>query len=118
MSTEAFKELVARAEADRTVRGLVLSGSQARGMATVHSDFDVYVVVDRRGGQWTSTRRTPALDEIVYTVEELADTSVTWQRYSFRGAAVLLDRLGGRVARNGYRLLREDDLHLLGGPDW
>jgi hypothetical protein len=22
------------------------------------------------------------------------------------------------VARNGYRLLREDDLHLLGGPDW
>jgi hypothetical protein len=22
------------------------------------------------------------------------------------------------VGRNGYRLLREDDLHLLGGPDW
>jgi predicted nucleotidyltransferase len=94
---DAFDDLVARAEADPSVRGLVLSGSQARGMATADSDFDLYVVVGQRGGQWRETRRTPALDEIVCTEDELADTSDIWQRYAFRGAQVLLDRLGGRI---------------------
>ncbi|MPZ25852.1 MAG: hypothetical protein GEV12_05215 [Micromonosporaceae bacterium] len=52
-------ELVARARADPAVRGLVLTGSHARGMATTHSDVDVFVVVvDERGGQWGQTRRT------------------------------------------------------------
>jgi Nucleotidyltransferase domain len=95
---EAFADLLARAEADPAVRGLVLTGSHARGMATTYSDFDVYVIVDQRGGQWSETRRTPSLDEIVWTEQELADTSVAWQRYSFRGARVLLDRLGGRIS--------------------
>lgn len=31
-------------------------------------------------------------------MEGLADTSIQWQRYSYRGARVLLDRLDGRVA--------------------
>ncbi|MDP9367217.1 MAG: hypothetical protein M3Q03_02895 [Chloroflexota bacterium] len=44
------------------------------------------------------TSRSPELDEIVYTVEDLADTSDAWQRYAFRGAQVLLDRLEGRIA--------------------
>jgi hypothetical protein len=94
-----FDDLRARAADDPAVLGLILSGSRARGMASVHSDFDVWVIVAERGGQWTVTRRSPELDEIVWTRDELADTGITWQRYSFRGAQVLLDRLDGGIAR-------------------
>lgn len=93
-----FDDLVARTEADSAVVGLVLTGSQARGMATPYSDFDAYVVVRERGAQWSRTRRTAELDEVVCTVDELADTSDIWQRYAYRGAQVLLDRLDGGVA--------------------
>ncbi|SCE79889.1 Nucleotidyltransferase domain-containing protein [Micromonospora viridifaciens] len=95
---DAFEDLLARAEADPAVVGLVLTGSQARGTATVHSDHDVHVVVRSRNERWHTTRRTAELDEIVSTLDELADTSDLWQRYAFRGARVLLDRLGGGVA--------------------
>ncbi|MEU5726934.1 nucleotidyltransferase domain-containing protein [Micromonospora sp. NPDC047738] len=94
---DAFEDLLARAYADPAVVGLVLTGSYARGMATVHSDHDVHVVVRSRDERWHATRRTAELDEIVCTVDELADTSDPWQRYAFRGAKVLLDRLGGNV---------------------
>lgn len=77
---------------------MILTGSVARGMATVHSDHDVILVVDERAGQWTRTRKTPVIDEIVCTVDELADTSNLWERYVYRGAQVLLDRLDGRIA--------------------
>ena len=86
-----------RAGADPSVQGLILSGSQAREMATEHSDFDVYVVVQAHRGQW-STSRTPELDTIVISLAQLADLSDRWQRYSYRGAKVLLDRLDGQVA--------------------
>ncbi|MDG4826107.1 nucleotidyltransferase domain-containing protein [Asanoa sp. WMMD1127] len=88
--------LRARAEADPDVLGLVLSGSQARGMGGPHSDHDVFVVVREHGGQWVRVRA--GLDLAVLTVEELADTSDRWQRYAYRGAVVLLDRLDGRIA--------------------
>ncbi len=94
----AFEDLVARAEADPAVIGLVLTGSRARGMTTVHSDADVLVVVPERAGQWSSTSRTPELDTIVLTVAELADVSDRWQRYAYRGAQVLLDRIDGQIA--------------------
>jgi hypothetical protein len=92
----AYEDLLARATADPRVRGLVLSGSHARGLGTAHSDHDVFVVVDHRD-HWTE-RRSATLDEIVYTVEGLADTSLHWQRYAFRGARILLDRLDGGIA--------------------
>src|SRR5262249_12667422 len=95
--TTSYDDLLARGEADPDVVGLVLFGSRARGMATEHSDFDVYVVVPEYGERW-STSRTPALDTIVMSVTDLADTSDPWQRYSYRGARVLLDRLDGRIA--------------------
>jgi Nucleotidyltransferase domain len=91
-------DLLARASADPAVLGVVLTGSVARGMAASRSDVDVIVVVAARGGAWSGTRRSPAIDEIVMTVDELADTSDVWQRYAFRGARVLLDRLDGRIA--------------------
>jgi predicted nucleotidyltransferase len=92
-----LEDLVARAEADRVVLGVVLTGSHARDMAGPDSDIDVYVVLDRPHERWP-TIRSHTLDQAIYTMDALADTAVTWQRYSFRGARVLLDRLGGRVA--------------------
>lgn len=92
----AYEDLIARATADSAVRGLVLIGSYARGLATAHSDHDLIVVVDDDQGWQTS--RSATLDRIVYTVDGLADTSLHWQRYAFRGARVLLDRLDGGIA--------------------
>lgn len=67
-------------------------------MATAHSDVDVHVIVAERGGQWSRTSRTPELDTVVMSLTELADVSDRWQRYAYRGARVLLDRLDGRIA--------------------
>jgi predicted nucleotidyltransferase len=95
----ALDDLIARAEKDPTVLGVVLSGSQARdGMATGDSDVDVYVIVPGYGGAWSATKRSPEIDEIPYSLAELEDRSDRWQRYSFRGAKVLLDRMDGGIA--------------------
>ena len=94
---DALNNLMERAVADPDVRGLILTGSHARGMATAHSDYDVIVVVDSPTNVWHETTRTATIDEIVYTLAELADTSLTWRRYAFRGAQVVLDRLDGGI---------------------
>jgi len=70
VAMDLFDDLLARAEADPAVLGLVLTGSQARGMGTEFSDHDVHVVVAERGGQWARTRKLPELDEIVCTVDD------------------------------------------------
>jgi hypothetical protein len=88
--------LLARAEADPAVAGVILSGSQARGTATRHSDADVIVVVPEHDGRWRSARG-PDLDVAVVPLAALADVSDRWQRYAYRGARVLLDRLDGRI---------------------
>ncbi|TDB78039.1 nucleotidyltransferase domain-containing protein [Micromonospora sp. KC721] len=92
-----YADLLRRCETDPDVVGLVLTGSHARDMATEHSDFDVYVVLREHNDRW-STSRTPDLDTIVMSIGDLADTSNRWQRYSYRGAQVLMDRLDGQIA--------------------
>ena len=94
---DVLAEVLARATADPAVRGLVLTGSHARGVATPRSDYDVTIVVADQAEAWRHIRTTE-LDEVVCTVEALADTSVQWQRYAYRGAKVLLDRLDGGIA--------------------
>ncbi|MEV4707415.1 nucleotidyltransferase domain-containing protein [Actinoplanes sp. NPDC049316] len=89
-----YAGFVAAASADPGVLGLILTGSYARGTATAQSDHDVVLVA--QGGH--ESRRTATLDVAVCTVEALADTSTLWPRYGFRGARILLDRLGGRIA--------------------
>ncbi|WP_238016103.1 nucleotidyltransferase domain-containing protein [Dactylosporangium sp. AC04546] len=91
-------EVMERAGGDPNVLGVVLTGSQARGMAGPWSDVDVTVVVEVQDEPWRHDTRTSRLDEVVCTVDGLADTSVHWRRYGFRGAKVLLDRLGGGIA--------------------
>ncbi|SNS63152.1 Nucleotidyltransferase domain-containing protein [Asanoa hainanensis] len=88
-----YADVLARAEADPDVVGVILTGSQARGTAGPHSDWDVLVVVRSHAPRWT-TSLTPALDTAVLTVAELADVSDRWARYAYRGAVVLLDRGG------------------------
>ena len=92
-------DLVTRAHDDPAVVGLVLAGSHARGLATPYSDIDLCVVISERGASQWQGRRTAQVDEFVCTVDELADTSDIWQRYAFRGAVVLLDRLAGGITQ-------------------
>jgi len=95
----AFDDLMARAQNDPTVLGLVLSGSHARaGMATDHSDMDVFVIVPEYSEAWDKTLHSPELDEIPYSLADLRDRSARWVRYSFRGAQVLIDRMNGGIA--------------------
>ncbi|MEU7874805.1 nucleotidyltransferase domain-containing protein [Dactylosporangium sp. NPDC049140] len=96
---EILERVLARADIDPVVRGVILTGSRARGMATAWSDYDVVIVVAEQTVPWRHTMRTAELDEVVYTLEALADTSLHWQRYAFRGAQVLLDRLDGGIAQ-------------------
>lgn len=55
------------------------------------------MVVAEQAEPWRHRTRTETLDEVVCTVAALADTSVHWRRYGFRGAKVLLDRLDGGI---------------------
>jgi hypothetical protein len=94
----ALEELVGRD--DRSVVGLVLSGSAARGMATEHSDVDVYVVRDDEVER--ETVHSPTIDQIQWTVGDLEQvdrygTGDWYFRWSFAYAQVLRDLTGGRV---------------------
>lgn len=89
---------------DDGILGLVLSGSAARGMATDHSDVDVYVVLSDEAAQGRVTQRSPAIDEIPTTIAELEQpgrlgTDDWWNRWSFAWARVLRDDTGGRITR-------------------
>ncbi|MBE1488328.1 nucleotidyltransferase domain-containing protein [Plantactinospora soyae] len=95
---DILEQVMAQATADSEVRGVVLTGSRARGVATARSDFDLTIVVAEQTEPWKHTSRTGQLDTVVCTLEALADTSLRWQRYAYRGAKVLLDRLDGGIA--------------------
>lgn len=87
---------------DPAIVGVVLSGSAARGMATEHSDLDVYVVL-ADGTPPRETRRSAAIDEIPVTLAELEEVAAFgtpgwYARWSFAWAQVLRDDAGGRVA--------------------
>ena len=80
------------------VLGVILTGSRARGMATRWSDWDVTTVVAEQDQPRRHQAAADGLDEVVCTAQALADTSVQWARYGYRGAKVLLDRLDGGIA--------------------
>ncbi|GAA4202705.1 hypothetical protein [Actinocatenispora rupis] len=90
-----------RAESDPTVVGLLLTGSAARtGMATEHSDVDVYVVVAEPSPAWR-TVHSPAIDVAVLTLDAVRsipdDPTDWWGRYSYADARILLDRTDGEL---------------------
>lgn len=79
---DILDQVLAHAAADAGVRGVILTGSRARGTETARSDYDVTIVVAEQAQRHN---RTNTLDEVVCTVEAL-------------GAKVLLDRLDGGIA--------------------
>lgn len=91
-----FSDLLSLARADPAVVGVVLTGSQAReGMATVHSDHDVYVIVAEGATTALTPLRSPELDLAVVPLTRFREPE-TWNRYSFVHCQLLLDR--GEIA--------------------
>jgi predicted nucleotidyltransferase len=95
--------LLAAADADPNVRGVVLTGSAARDLRGPDSDVDVYLILAERAGR--ETTRTPEIDTIVVSLDELrvpptppVDDERWWSRYAFADARVLLDRTDGELA--------------------
>ena len=104
---DTFRAFVDRASSDPAVVGLILSGSSAReGMATARSDYDVYVMVDDAASTELSRLdgfRSAHLDLSVFPLAELRTHAMPggteeYNRYSFVGAQVLLDRRDGLIA--------------------
>lgn len=99
-----YDAFVERAVADPAVVGLVLKGSQAHeGMATPHSDHDLYVIVAddaTTGPARFAGHRGAALDLVVLTLTEFREAAMPeWERYALARARVVLDRLDGGIAR-------------------
>lgn len=96
--TTAYEDLLARAEADPDVLGIVLTGSQARaGMATAHSDADVIVVVAEYGGAWTAT--THSLADLADTSDRLREELDGYVNFVYRAA---------KNRRDGQAVIRPD----------
>ncbi|MFG2589619.1 hypothetical protein [Streptomyces sp. NPDC048438] len=99
-----YDSFVAQATADQGVAGLVLKGSRAHeGMATEHSDHDLYVVL-ADGARTALTRyaghRSAQLDLVFVFVEEFRAIGMPgFERYALARARILLDRLDGGIAR-------------------
>ncbi|WP_370266798.1 hypothetical protein [Streptomyces sp. V4I8] len=98
-----YDTFVALATADPAVVGLVLKGSRAHdGMASEHSDHDLYVVL--ADGAATDLRRltalrTARLDLVIVSLAEFRAAGMPGsERYALARARVLLDRLDGGIA--------------------
>jgi len=101
------------ADDDPAVVGVVLSGSSARGMATPHSDVDVYVVL-ADGADARPASKDRYVDKIPVTLRELETpgpfgTQDWWHRWAFAWAQVLRDDSGGRLTDAVRRQATLDD---------
>ncbi|MGW6737041.1 hypothetical protein [Streptomyces sp. NPDC055013] len=103
LTYDAFVEL---ATADPAVVGLVLKGSRAHdGMATEHSDHDLYVVL--ADGAATDLRRftghrTSRLDLVIVSLAEFRAAGMPGhERYALARARIVLDRPAGGIADFG-----------------
>lgn len=97
----AFGGLLAAAEASPEVLGFWLGGSRGKGRPTVHSDYDVSLVVaDGHQAPWRA--RLAALDGFDALVFDHAGFAAyaawggpqAWDRYSFAHVRALIDRTG------------------------
>ncbi|MFF7865262.1 hypothetical protein ACFZCT_02205 [Streptomyces qaidamensis] len=104
---ETLHAFTSRATADPGVVGLVLSGSRVHaGMPTVHSDYDLHVVVRDESVPALAALdrfRSAHLDLVVITLAQFRTRGMpgrpdSFARYSYVHAEVLFDRLDGTVA--------------------
>jgi predicted nucleotidyltransferase len=103
MSAEdAYRELRALARADPNVVGLFLGGSRGKGLATPASDFDVYIIVGKRVGEYRRKFPFRHGEDPEISVFSLAEfrrhaaigSESEWNRYTFAHVVPELDRTG------------------------
>jgi hypothetical protein len=100
--SEAYSELRALARHDPNVVGLFLGGSRGKGIPTGHSDYDVYLIVAKKVGEYR--RRFPLRhgDDPEVIVLSLAEfrrhaavgSELEWNRYTFAHVTAELDKTG------------------------
>jgi Nucleotidyltransferase domain len=100
--SEAYAELRALARRDPNVVGMFLGGSRGKGLATERSDYDVYLIVDKKIGEYR--RRFPLRhgddpEVIVLSLAELrrhaaVGSEMEWNRYTFAHVTAELDKTG------------------------
>jgi len=104
-----LEELIAEAEEDPDVVGVMLSGSHGRGaFVTEHSDLDVFFVAvdDAARERWAGRhplRHGDPIEVITITLAELRRraaprTPEAYLAYSLAHVSVLVDKLGGEIA--------------------
>jgi hypothetical protein len=97
-----YADLLARAEADPNVVGLIVFGS--RGFdeyVTEDSDFDVLVIVESQPEPWRTPHGT-GVEVWPMTLEEfrghaLSGSTDAWNRPTFLGVRVILDKRKGEI---------------------
>jgi hypothetical protein len=98
-----FETLLAEAEADPRVLGVVLGGSRGKGdFVTERSDFDVYVIVEE-GTTVPPHERGGTVEVIAMTLAEfrehaLPGSPTAWNAYTFAHVTPLVDKLDGEIA--------------------
>jgi predicted nucleotidyltransferase len=100
--SEAYAELRALARRDPNVVGLFLGGSRGKGLVTERSDYDVYLIVARRVGEYR--RRFPLRhgddpEVIVLSLAEFRRHAAVgsereYNRYTFAHVTAELDKTG------------------------
>jgi hypothetical protein len=117
----AYADLRSRAEADPNVVGLVLAGSRGfDDYVTAASDFDVYVVLGAGlPTEWRTPHGSPA-ETWPMTLETFRDHALSgpedaWNRPTFLGAQVVLDKLDGEIGRivDRKRVLTADEAEVI-----
>jgi hypothetical protein len=102
---EAYAELRALAKRDPNVIGLFLGGSRGKGIATEHSDYDVYLIVGKNVGEYRRKfplRHGDDPEIIVFSLAELRrhaaiGSESEWNRYNFAHVTVEFDKTGGEI---------------------
>jgi hypothetical protein len=100
--SEAYAELRALARRDPNVIGLFLGGSRGKGIPTEHSDYDVYLIVARKVGEYRRKFPLRHGDDPEVIVLSLAEfrrhaavgSELEWNRYTFAHVRAEIDKTG------------------------
>jgi hypothetical protein len=99
---EAYAELRALARNDPNVVGLFLGGSRGKGLGTPRSDYDVYLIVNKKVGEYRRHFPFRQDDDPQVVVLSLAEfrrhaeigSETEWNRYTFAHVTAVLDKTG------------------------
>jgi hypothetical protein len=98
----SWDALVAWANAEPSVAGLILSGSRGRGLGGPSSDWDCYLVVASSFEDRDLPATDDAIDLVVMSVDEfrthaMPGTAFAWNAYAFAHAEIVVDRVDGAI---------------------